>query len=164
MNLFQDIDFLKQKSVEFNFSTDLNILTQLKSTLESKTNGAGLAAPQIGHHKKVFIGKLSDGYKFFINPKIIKLENPFINKNEGCLSFPGKWISTIRHQNVTLSYFDEDQREHTDEFANFAAIVVSHEFDHLEGKLMFECQPPSSYAECFCGSGKKFKFCCSKLL
>lgn len=164
MKIVEDINELKKKSVEFDFSTDLHILDKLKKTIEESTNAAGLAAPQIGFGKRVFIGKMNDGYRFFINPEVKKLENPFVNKKEGCLSFPGKWISTIRHQNVLMSYFDENGNEHEDTFQNFSAILVSHEFDHLEGKIMFECQPPGKYEECFCGSGKKFKFCCSKFL
>lgn len=164
MTIVEDLAILKKKSVEFDFSTDFKLLEDLQKTIEGKTNAAGLAAPQIGSNKRVFIGKLSDGYRFFINPEIKKLENPFINKREGCLSFPGKWISTIRHQNVLMSYFDEEGKQHEETFTNFSAILVSHEFDHLEGKLMFECQPPDKYSECFCGSGKKFKFCCNKFL
>lgn len=164
MQIVEDVKFLKQKSVGFDFSTDFQVLENLKKTIEVKDNAAGLAAPQIGQLKRVFVGKI-DGIQFFINPKIEKFENPFINKKEGCLSFPGKRISTIRYNNVWMSFFDEKERFHENiEFSNFSAILVMHEFEHLEGKLMMECQPPEKYDECFCGSGKKFKFCCSKFL
>ena len=89
MQIVEDVKFLKQKSVGFDFSTDFQVLENLKKTIEVKDNAAGLAAPQIGQLKRVFVGKI-DGIQFFVNPKIEKFENPFINKKEGCLSFPGK--------------------------------------------------------------------------
>lgn len=166
LKILSDEQFLRQQSEEFDFdSSDCSfILGSLLSTIENSDTGAGLAAPQIGFLKKVFIAKLSDGLRYFINPKIEKLENPFINKNEGCLSFPGKWISTIRYEKVGVSYYDEFGKLHRDTIENFGAIIVQHEYDHLEGKLMFESSPPEKYDECFCGSGKKFKFCCYRLL
>ena len=135
-----------------------SIVNKLIETLSTKENGLALAAPQIGIYKKAFVTKTSNGFAYFINPKIEKMENPFIFKNEGCLSFPGLFLDTIRYNDVVFSHKYGSTR-----VSNIGSVVTQHEIDHLYGKIFFE-RVPEKYKKCFCGSGVKFKFCCMNKL
>ena len=69
-----------------------------------------------------------------INPEILEKEGEQIS-TEGCLSVPGKIGDVKRPTRVLVKYQDREGVEHTEEFVDFEAIVVSHETDHLEGVL-----------------------------
>lgn len=134
----------------------LEIAEILRDILESTPNAAGLSACQVGIFKKVFVVKTNEGILSFVNAKIKKMNGPFLFRNEGCLSFPGVYIDTIRYNSVDIE--DLNNKEIT--LNNFAAVIFQHEWDHGEGKLFFDSQAPGLYDLCFCKSGKKFKFCC----
>lgn len=137
----------------------LLISALLLSELEKHPNGVGLAAPQIGLHKKVFYLRYKDFTCPFINPVITETKEPFIHKNEGCLSFPGVYIDTIRYNKIKIK--DEFGQQ---ELEGFHAVIAQHEYEHISEKIFFDSKVPQKYDECFCGSQKKFKFCClSKL-
>lgn len=140
----------------------LEIARKLCEALIKAGNGVGLAAPQIGIHKQVFaIWPDKKGYiEYFVNPKIELREDPIIFRDEGCLSFPGEKVDTVRYNRIQFSGEKSPSRE----LAGFPAIVFQHEFDHLFGTLMHDRMVPDTYGPCFCGSGKKFKFCCKKKL
>jgi peptide deformylase len=124
--------------------------------LSNHSSAVGLAAPQIGYNKKAAIIEANNGFIYFANPRITKKSNPFLFRQEGCLSFPDKRIDTIRYFNIVV----EDDENGTMELNNFAAVAAAHEIEHLEGKLFFDNEVPGPYDKCFCGSDKKFKFCC----
>lgn len=148
-------DFLRQRSLEVSFEEGKEIVEKLKKELLKSNKGIGLSAPQIGVLKRVILIEDNKGFTEFINPTIIEKKDPFINKNEGCLSFPGVWLNTIRYHHIVVEdHFGKR------EFNNFASIILQHEHDHLNGILFFDRQVPDRYDECFCGSKKKFKFCC----
>jgi peptide deformylase len=132
------------------------LIEELKSCLLNCHNGIGLAAPQIGRNFKVVIIKSNKDTIGFINPKILKKEHPFIHKKEGCLSFPGQFISTIRYSYLKV----EDDLNGVTELNNYGAVIAEHEIDHINQTLMFDKQVPNPYNKCFCGKDEKFKFCC----
>ncbi len=147
---------LRQVCESVSLEEGKKIAKQLSDVLEKTSNGVALAAPQIGIYKRVFVVKTHTGIQSFINPVIVHKSNPFINYQEGCLSFPGKRIDTIRYNNVGV----QDDLNGEQLYTNFAAVAVQHEYYHLDGKLMFDFQKPKPYEKCFCESGNKFKFCC----
>jgi len=115
-------------------------------------SGVGLAAPQINKSIRLFI---VDGSSFaeddepethymrdfvhtFINPKIIEEKGTEWGFNEGCLSIPGIREEVFRKEEVKIHYFDENFKEHTKTFHGFAARIIQHEYDHIEGKLFVE--------------------------
>lgn len=155
MNIVTDINSLRMPSLEVSPEEGKSIGEALVEELKSRRDMAvGLAAPQVGINACVFAMRDNQGYKYFVNPKIISQESPFLFKDEGCLSFPGKRINTIRFEKVT---FSDSFNPHI-EMKNFAAVVAKHEIDHLNGVLMMDVEA-DVYAPCPCGSGKKFKFC-----
>lgn len=156
--IVQSEENLRVPSEEVTLEEGEEIALLLRKELSKCHNGVGLSAPQIGINKRVIILHKDGGILDLINPKIIKLNNPFMNIREGCLSFPGVWLNTIRYRNVLV----EDDLNGKIQFSHFASIIVQHEIDHLNGVLFMDRKAPGPYDNCFCGSGKKFKFCHQK--
>lgn len=113
------------------------------------SEGVGLAAPQIGRNIRLIVidaDPVSDtfpecaGKKFtLINPKLEVLnDGEKISRAEGCLSLPGLSEDVKRTEKVRLTYFDEDFNPHDEVIEGFAARIVQHEFDHLEGMLYID--------------------------
>ena len=100
--------------------------------------GVCLAAPQVGILKRIFVAMPfpdeSDEVYVMINPEITCTEGTQ-ESNEGCLSIPGYMGLVDRPQTVRVKYTDLEGEEHEDEFTDFAATVISHENDHLDGIL-----------------------------
>jgi len=115
----------------------------LKATLEKSSDGVGLAANQIGIHKKVCLINVKKPI-LLINPRIVSKFDKFYYK-EGCLSFPGEYVITERYKNIMvkadnhkkLIQFTCETPEDTLECA-----CVQHEIDHLNGILMFDRASP----------------------
>ena len=100
-----------------------------------ETMGVGIAAPQVGVARRIcVIEPTEDRLMVLINPEILESEGEQLS-TEGCLSVPGKIGDVKRPTRVLVKYQDREGVEHTEEFVDFEAIVVSHETDHLEGIL-----------------------------
>ena len=97
--------------------------------------GVGIAAPQVGIARRIcVIEPTEDRLMVLVNPEILESEGEQLS-TEGCLSVPGKIGDVIRPTRVLVKYMDREGNEHTEEFTDFEAIVVSHETDHLDGIL-----------------------------
>ncbi len=122
-------------------------------------NGVGLAAPQVGQSIRLFVvdaspfaededGKptedahLKDFKKVFINPYIVEEEGEEWGFEEGCLSIPGIREEVERLPRIVLQYQDEEFRDHEEEFDGYAARVIQHEHDHLDGILFTDHLTP----------------------
>ena len=122
-------------------------------------NGVGLAAPQVGQSIRLFVvdaspfaededGKptedahLKDFKKVFINPYIVEEEGEEWGFEEGCLSIPGIREEVERQPRIVLQYQDEKFRDHEEEFDGYAARVIQHEHDHLDGILFTDHLTP----------------------
>lgn len=111
-------------------------------------HGVGLAAPQIGLSLRLFCidtiqmqkeGEEDKGIKkAFINPEIIDEIGELWSYEEGCLSIPKINAEVDRPEKVTINYFDENFKKHTDTFDGLNARVIQHEYDHIEGILFIE--------------------------
>lgn len=105
--------------------------------------GVGLAAPQIGLSKRLFIVDVAteedepSDLRVFINPEIIEAEGD-TTFNEGCLSFPGIREEVDRAERIKVRAFDRDGKPFELEADGLLAIVIQHENDHLDGKLMID--------------------------
>lgn len=108
-----------------------------------KSDGVGLAAPQIGRSIRLFVidgSPLEDTYpecaglkKTFINARIEEYRGNLLSEQEGCLSIPGINETVNRPEEITISYVDESFQPHTEVFRGYAARIIQHEYDHLEG-------------------------------
>ncbi len=117
-----------------------------------KSEGIGLAAPQIGKSLRIFVIDASPldeddpslkGFKrVFINPRIISYEGELIVYNEGCLSIPDIREDVGRKSAVRVRYCDRDFKYKEEYYEGIAARIIQHEYDHLEGRLFTDMLPP----------------------
>lgn len=108
--------------------------------------GVGLAAPQIGLLKRLFVMDCSSGRNkkqkvVLINPVIETEEGEQVGE-EGCLSFPGIFVSVTRPQRVVVRAQDTDGSSFTLDIMDLEARCVAHETDHLDGELFIEYLSP----------------------
>lgn len=102
-----------------------------------KTDGVGLAAPQVGVSKRIIVVDDGNGLQALINPQIIKGEGSQWGP-EGCLSVPGYFGDVERYEKVTVTAIDPNNKKLRIEAEGFLARIFQHEIDHLEGHLFIE--------------------------
>ena len=129
---------LRKKSFEVTvFDEKLHtLLDDMKETLK-KANGAGLAGPQVGVLRRVFVVDVEDGYFEFVNPVIVSSSGTQCGK-EGCLSVKGKWGEVTRPNRVVVRAQDRYGKKFTVTAKEFFARAVCHEYDHLDGILYID--------------------------
>jgi peptide deformylase len=99
---------------------------------DNMPDAAGLAAPQIGVMKRVFVYKLDKGVSTMINPVILEKEG-VDSQAEGCLSFPGIYITVKRAKKILVEFQDVDGKTNQMRTEGFTARCIQHEIDHLDG-------------------------------
>lgn len=98
--------------------------------------GIGLAGPQVGLAKRLFVVQLEDGKALtFINPELIATSPELSDYEEGCLSIPGAYAELSRPAAVNLQAYNERGRPFRLEAEGLLARVIQHELDHLNGVL-----------------------------
>ena len=122
---------------------DQNLWTLLDDMAETmkKSEGAGLAAVQVGVLKRVFVMQagIDKPLRECINPKILKEEGENKIKVEGCLSVPGKCGNVERPEKVWVEYQDRNGNLVSNKkLTGFEAKCFCHEFDHLNGILYID--------------------------
>jgi peptide deformylase len=99
--------------------------------------GAGLAAPQVGVQRRLFVYDVGDGPEVIINPLIEEVGGEWYH-DEGCLSIPGLRLGIVRPNEVHITGYNLDGKEVSIEADEFLGRVFQHEVDHLDGILMLE--------------------------
>ena len=99
--------------------------------------GVGLAAPQIGINKNIFVFDAGEGPFVAINPKMEKKVGEIIFM-EGCLSLPGYYWDIERAEYARISCLNEKGEEVVYEGEELMGRVLQHEYDHLRGKLLIK--------------------------
>ena len=99
--------------------------------------GVGLAAPQIGINKNIFVFDAGDGPKVAINPKLEDLQGSVVFM-EGCLSLPGYYWDIERYEYAKLTCLNQNGEEVTYEGEDLLGRVLQHEYDHLQGQLLLK--------------------------
>lgn len=112
------------------------LLDDMGETL-TKAQGVGLAAPQVGYLKRLFIMDLGEGIIECINPEIVK-ESGKQKVMEGCLSCPDQWGYVVRPAKVKLKAQDRNGKFFMLTLTELGAQCASHENDHLDGHLFIE--------------------------
>jgi len=141
---------LKQTSSKVDTKND-DILPLIEDMWETmyNANGVGLAAPQIGILKQIFIADFEyfQEEESFVKSEIDKLQKVFINPiitnefgddfifSEGCLSIPDISEEVIRKKNLTIEFLDEKFNQNKITCSGIIARVIQHEYDHLKGIL-----------------------------
>lgn len=144
---------LRKKGIEIDkdYPNLKELIVNMQQTMYN-ASGVGLAAPQIGKSIRLFVidaspfGEdedfneeerlvLKDFKRVFINAKIISEKGEEWSFNEGCLSIPDIREDVWRQPEITVTYQDENFKNHTENLKGLAARVFQHEYDHIEGIL-----------------------------
>jgi peptide deformylase len=122
-------------STEWDFVTDGNPEELVKEMFKFmiENGGVGLAAPQVGITKRIFIMGNFQKLVACINPKIVSLSENRVNDLEGCLSFPDLFMKVKRAETCVVQYQLVDGEVVERELTGLECRVFLHEYDHLIG-------------------------------
>lgn len=129
-------DVLRKRSREVT-EVDDRIRMILDDMLETMrdSDGVGIAAPQVGVLRRMFIVEAEEGDVLeAINPEILEMDGLAFGE-EGCLSVPGVYGKVERPEWVKLKALDRFGQPYVIEATELKAVAICHEFDHLEGVL-----------------------------
>lgn len=108
-------------------------IEQMKQLLKSLPHGMAIAANQVGINKRLFVMKLGESIKLFINPTIIKRSDDLITWEERCLSYEEK-VEKTRNKWVKLRWYDLKLKQYREKkYHGVRALCIQHEVDHLNG-------------------------------
>jgi peptide deformylase len=139
IRLFGD-PVLKQRAAEVT-NVDGALVRLVDDMVETmyEAPGVGLAAPQVGVQKRLFVYDLHDdeGPKVLVNPTISEARGEWVYE-EGCLSVPGLAWEIVRPKEIHIVGFDLDGNEVSIEADEILARLFQHELDHLDGVLLLD--------------------------
>lgn len=116
----------------------LEILDNMVLTMR-EAKGVGLAAPQVGINKRMFVIDVGDGkLRKVINPKFTKFSDEIVGHEEGCLSVPGVHKTVKRPSWIEISYTNENGEEIVERAEELLCRAFQHEYDHLEAILFVD--------------------------
>src|SRR3990167_3643322 len=132
-------NLLRQRSeevVSFDKSLD-GLVSDLTETLISQIDpvGLGLSAVQIGVLKRVFVARVKNRIRHFVNPKILKFSKNEITYLEGCFSVPEFYGHVIRPAEIDLEAQDKHGKKTQGHYRGLPSRIIQHEIDHLDGVL-----------------------------
>lgn len=114
------------------------LLDDMADTLK-KAGGVGLAAPQVGILRRVFIMMIDEDETVIeaVNPEIVKTSGQ-VRETEGCLSVPNRWGIVTRPKTVVLRAYNRNGEQYELKLKDLGARCACHENDHLDGHLFLE--------------------------
>ena len=184
----EDNPVIQKKLRKVTLEEGEKIATELFEILNKRKDGIGLAANQVGIDAAVAVVNVREPI-VLINPEIVSRETE-IPYYEGCLSYPGKGVNTIRYETIEIKSdnvdgtmifsgvdtgeeakgtWEENEKKGDREIRTLEAVCVQHEIDHLNGMRCLDRavdvtyraeKKPGRNEPCHCGSGKKYKKCC----
>jgi len=122
------------------------LIDDMFDTLYESDSGIGLAAPQIGVQKQIFVWDMDDEPMVVINPEIVESRGEWVY-DEGCLSIPGLYVEMLRPNEVLMRGLDLNGNTVEIEASELAGRLFQHELDHLNGVLMFDRMTPDQRKE-----------------
>ena len=129
---------LKAHEVE-DFDDDLRRLVERMIALMHDAQGVGLAATQVGILRRLFVYEPDEeGPRALVNPVVAELGGESTSDEEGCLSLQGVRVPVDRSTRIVLEGKDEHGADVRVELDEYAARVVQHELDHLDGVLILD--------------------------
>lgn len=119
----------------------VRIVEEMFDTLYDSDSGIGLAAPQVGIQRQIFVWDMDDEPMVILNPTIAESDGEWVY-DEGCLSIPGLYVEMTRPKTVLMKGIDMNGNEISLEADELEARLFQHELDHLNGVLMFDRMQP----------------------
>lgn len=147
---------LRQKAAEVELQQEsaedlLKFVNDMIETMHA-ADGCGLAAPQVGVSKRVLVvdgndlaerfPALKGFHREMINPVFTEESEETSSYEEGCLSIPGVDAEIVRPKRIKVKYLDAHLNEVEEEFDDFAARMIQHEMDHLDGVVFTDHASP----------------------
>lgn len=124
-----------------------SLIDNLLKTVQ-KTNGVGIAAPQVSQSLQLFIVASRPNLRYLsaptmeptamINPQILAYSDEMVKDWEGCLSVPGMRGLVTRSREIEVRYCDRHGELHQKIFTDFVARIIQHEYDHIHGKVFLD--------------------------
>lgn len=139
-----------ETAVPFDAETKRAAKTLEEAFLE-RDDAVGLAAPQIGIGKRIIAFRCKgfddkdpahrkDDCEILVNPRITQARGEMVIGEEGCLSCPEIRVEISRYPEIKVRAYDLEGRKVSKRYLDFAARVVQHELDHLDGRLIVDCE------------------------
>jgi peptide deformylase len=130
---------LRCPSKNADFTTeDLSAIAKKMHDVLRDVRGLGLAGPQIGILKRIFVYDVGEGPQTMINPEIVWSSEETVEDTEGCLSIPGHEMSVSRAAKIKIAGYDLDGNKKEIEAEGLTARVFQHEMDHLNGVMIID--------------------------
>jgi len=129
---------LRQRAREIT-DIDGSLIRLVDDMLETmyEAPGIGLAAPQVGVQKRLFVWDIGEGPEAIVNPEIVESDGEWVFE-EGCLSVPGLSWEIVRPKIIHIVGRDLDGNELSFEADELESRLFQHELDHLDGTLLIE--------------------------
>ena len=138
-----DPRLLKVSKEITNINAEIKVLLDNMLEVMYKSNGIGLAAPQVGILKRLIVMDCSNKNDKkkpikFINPEVLDFSEATSEFEEGCLSLPTQFAKVERPEIIFVKYLDENGNSKEKKFYGIEATCLQHEIDHLDGKLFVD--------------------------
>ena len=146
MDLVKENDSLLRNNCEpwdFIIDGDPMPVVEQMTKIMFTNGGIGLAAPQVGINKRLFIMGNQDLLVACINPEIVETIGT-VRDIEGCLSFPNLFLAVKRPEHIIVEFLDRDKQKHIIRLDNIDARCFLHELDHMDGKKFVELVGPAT--------------------
>ena len=127
---------LHEKIEKCSYNLDRQEISDTLRENMFRHNGVGLSANQIGIGERVFVMMVDIDEEETItcfNPRIIKESKDEVVMEEGCLSYPDKFLEIKRPSSIVVKYEDEEKLLHKVKMTGYTARIFQHEYDHMEG-------------------------------
>ena len=125
-----------------DFDNSLKKLSEDMIETMYEGSGIGLAATQVNVHKRIIVVDISEEKNsplILLNPTLKKIINPEKKSySEGCLSVPGFYEELLRPSSVEINAYDVNGNEVNIVTEGLLSVVIQHEMDHLDGKMMVD--------------------------
>ncbi len=135
---------LAARAEEIDPSTDAGLRQLVRQMAEAmyENQGIGLAAPQLGIHKRVIVFDIDDELAAICNPVIVERSDEVEVDDEGCLSVPGINVPIERSLSIVCEGQNIDGGRVVLEAQDLLARVLQHEIDHLDGVIILDRLTP----------------------
>ena len=138
MKLSRKVLYRPARAVEFDDCQKNSWLEQDLLAFMRRERALGLAAPQVGISRRVFVMEVGGETRACFNPEINKFLDELVDFDEGCLSFPGESCTIKRHDTIQTRYQDSQGHWHTETMTGLMSRCFQHELDHLDGITMWD--------------------------
>jgi peptide deformylase len=124
--------------VDYTQTKFVRDLAQALFTTMANKQGIGLAAPQCGIPRRIFVMDTDQQRRVVVNPEILTVSEESCIMTEGCLSFPQEYLAISRPTQITVQYRDVAGQLVNETLTGLSARCFLHEFDHLNGITMHQ--------------------------